>query len=159
MDTRKRALQRSRCHAINRKKNPPELSVRFSVHAVASMAIEARWPRPEDRVTVRADQRSIDGTSVCSQCCCYHCRALSECNDVTGTRNQPSRTAHAREPYRGLLIIRFFLAILPCRFSHPLSPSFHPVPSHFSNRFSNSTLSYSPRERTALIPIHRRPKT
>lgn len=40
------AARRERCSAagaaaINRKKNPPELSVRFSVHAVASMAIEA----------------------------------------------------------------------------------------------------------------------
>lgn len=40
--TKKRALEHTRCPAINRKKNPPELSVRFSVHGVARMAIEAR---------------------------------------------------------------------------------------------------------------------
>lgn len=141
MDTRKRALQRSRCHAINRKKNPPELSVRFSVHAVASMAIEARWPRSDDRVTVCADQRSMDGTSVCSRCRCYHCRALSECNDVSGTRDEAG--PHTREPYRGLLIIRFFLAILPRRSSRPFHPRSTLPLSFFQSIFGQHTLVFT----------------
>lgn len=119
---RNRALERSRRRAINRKKNPPELSVRFSVHAVASMAIEARQPRPDDRVTVRADPRPWRQYRCVACSRCYHCRALSECNDVSGTRDQAG--PHTREPCRGLLIIRFFLAILS---GHPSSLLSHPL--------------------------------
>lgn len=115
--TRKRALEHTRCPAINRKKNPPELSVRFCVHGVARMeAMEARLATGGGRVaTGRArTRRSIDASIGVLARCRAVTTAVHYQNVTTSAvhATTPDRAAH-REPYRGLLIIRFFLAILP----------------------------------------------
>lgn len=119
---RRGALQRSRRRAVNRKKNPAELSVRFSVHAVASMAIEAAGGE--------CNCAGIGSASVCSPVAPVLPLPVHYQNVTTSAvhATRPDHRTHDDTIHTGprLLIIRFFLPIHPRRSASPRLACFSP---------------------------------